>query len=684
MASPLDRFGAPSPSTDIALGWIAKLLPDGGNALVVVLSYLSSAMAWFAAGSLMYFTFAAMMATAHDGKMLGERWHTFNAPIRVMLGVALLLPVAGGLGAGQLAVIELGKAGSGLASSMWARFVEEVTEKGGMVPTPRTLTGGRVVRWAYESEVCHAIAGQTVLPGNPGYRPGMDPLPDPPPAAGKESAGATGWDYGAACGALSLPGGTTADEKTFATARAAAVANVVAEIRASGTPAAVAKAAVMAEGQGGGDWPTGVTAWLDQLASRYDSQVTAAAGAFVTSRDRENRGKLAAASKAEGWVTAGKFSRVLNDLSAVSARESERLPDRRPVDLSAFDSTTHGTTIADGMRDSYGAAIRQLEAEAKAAAAPSVTADDLTQAGDSDSFFARLMAPLTRPIAEWALSVDDSKDPNIDPIGALMSLGHVAVGASQAAIAAGVVVAAASGNIIAGAAGGEAAFVWAASFAKLAIYGALGAGLLLAYVLPMMPFIWIFWHAAAWVVALVEALIAMPIALLMWIRMDGAELVDGPQKAMVSLLFALFLRPVIGILSLCATYYTLPHVVGTMRREFGVSFLGNQGGHVVGVFGLIVGLLLLAYLTFKLTVTLLEMVSKSGDRIARWFGAPPDHMGEGGGTAVIGTISQSTRSLGHAAPGPKRPGGDGDGDGESGGVERGGPGPRVGIRRGAP
>lgn len=681
MMSPADLL-TPA-ATDIAAGWLVKLLPAEGNALSAALNQLSTILSLLAAGSVGWFTFAGIVSTAHDGKVLGDRWHTIWAPIRVLIGLGLLLPAFHGLGGGQLGVKELARYGSALASSVWSQFVTEIVDKGGMVPTPQTMTGGRVVRWAYESEVCHALASQTVLPGNPGYKPGTDPLPDAPPVGGNDTGGGKSWGYGSACGGLALPGGETADERTFAAARAAAVAAVISEIRASGTPAAVAKAAVMAVGQGGGDWPQGgVTAWLDQLAARYDREVTTAASAFVAARDRENRGKLAAAARAEGWVTAAKYWRTMADLSAVVAREAERLPDRRAVDLAAFDSTTHGAMISDGMRATYGAALAQLEAEAKSAAAPSVTADDLTQSGDSDSLFARLMAPLTRPIAAWALSVDDSKNPNLDPVGAMISLGHAAVGGAQAAIAGGVVVAAGTGNVVAGALGGEAAFSWVASFAKAAIYAVMIAGGVLAFGLPILPFVWVMWHAAAWIIAVVEAMIAVPIALLLWCRFDGAELVDGPQRAGISLLFALFLRPVIGILSLAATYFTIPMVVSTMRKEFGVTYLGNQGGHVIGVVGTVVGLGLLTYLTFKLTMFLLEQVAKSGDRIGRWFGAHPDHLdGSSGTTAVVAAIHSGGRSMGGGAGGPRPPSRDDD-DGETGGASQGRR-QTAGIKRGA-
>lgn len=682
MASPLDRFGAPSPSTDIALGWLNQLTSGDGNALVQALNLFSIGLAGLASMALGYWTLASAVRAANEGQMLSKALSVYG-PVRAAMGLALLAPVFAGLGGGQWITAQgLAAPGSGLASRIWYGFVQSIAEDGRTVPVPRTMTGSTVALWAYQSEVCRAVVEVGTVPGNPGYRPSTDPTPELPPIGGVEGGGAVKWDYGAACGAMALPVPTDADGKTFARAQAAAVGAIVAEVRASGTPAAMAQAAIMAAGQGGGSWPSGVAPWLDQLASRYDNQIMTAASTFVAARDRETRSKLVEAAKAKGWVEAGQYWRGLAQLSAAVVREAERLPDRRATAFDALDSKVHESMVSASTRAAYQAALGQLDAERRAAMAPTLTASDLTAAGDADSFLMRLLNPLWLPVIQGWLQPDATgKTPQSDPIADLVSLGHATLGGAQAALIGGATLGVAACNIAGTAAGLCGAYEFAKPTALAIIYAAMAAGAVLAYVLPLLPWIWIMFAAAAWLVALVEAMIATPILALLFVRLDGEEFVDTAQRAGVALLFALMLNPIIVILSLCGAYYVLPWVVGTMRAGFAVAYLGQQGGHFVGPFGILIGYILLAALTVKLALTVLAMIAKAPDRISRIFGAPGGVDGAGDGNNIIGVAYNAGKGARPTPRVPGRPGGDGDG-GESGGAERGGPGPRLGIRRG--
>ncbi|MGE2242429.1 DotA/TraY family protein [Morganella morganii] len=65
-----------------------------------------------------YTLIAGTMATAHDGEMLGKKWSSMWLPIRTALGTAMLLPMPTGFCAIHMVIYSFIKAGVGLAGTM--------------------------------------------------------------------------------------------------------------------------------------------------------------------------------------------------------------------------------------------------------------------------------------------------------------------------------------------------------------------------------------------------------------------------------------------------------------------------------------------------------------------------------------------------------------------------------------
>lgn len=665
------------PATDIGSQWLAGLVPEG-SPLAAALSIFGSILSAIAAAALGYYMIAGTVATAHDGKVLGGKWHTIWAPVRVIVGLGLLVPIGGGLGGGERAVLELARAGNGLASTVWVTFVQAVAQEGGTLPPPQSIAGAKVARMVWESETCVAVIGKLLPQGNTGLDPRVAvSLPPLPAAAASEDAT---WDYGGACGRISLPvPPDDPDGAAWTKARAAAISSMIAEMRASGTLNAVASAAVDAPSP---PYPTGIAAYLDALGQRYDKAAQQAASTYIASRDRDRRSKIVDHARAQGWLSAGELWTTLRDLSQAVANEANRLPDRQPVRLQELGRRNGLGDLVTAAKESYARVQGELAAQVQAQAESQVTADDLAAQGDANAAtLQRLLAPLTRPLAAWALS----SDPTSDPVGGLINLGHTILASVETTVVVGAGVAALAGNAISDLAGGGVIFQWLAQPVMWAVAVLLVCGAVLAYVLPVLPFIFLFWHAVAWYVSILESLIAVPIWALMWVRLDGADLADNPQKQGVLQLFNAFLRPSLGVLALIGSYYIIPPTISFLRTHFGIVFLSQQGGHVVGVVGIVVGILLLTYLSYKATVRILELVAGMADRIGRWYGVPPERLGEGEATTqVIAASMQAGQRLEHAGPRLPKAGGDGGGgDGEGGSIAGGRGGGAGSIQRAA-
>jgi len=89
-----------------------------------------------------YFAVAILIETAQHGTPFGKRFNRTWAPIRMVVAIALLMPIANGLNAAQYIVMYAAKWGSGFATTGWNLFIDEAIGGGGtLLGDPKTLIG---------------------------------------------------------------------------------------------------------------------------------------------------------------------------------------------------------------------------------------------------------------------------------------------------------------------------------------------------------------------------------------------------------------------------------------------------------------------------------------------------------------------------------------------------------------
>lgn len=98
---------------------------------------------------------------------------------------------------------------------------------------------------------------------------------------------------------------------------------------------------------------------------------------------------------------------------------------------------------------------------------------------------------------------------------------------------------------------GSLASMGASLFSTTAFIG-LTAGVVLFYILPMLPFIFFFFAVAGWVKALFEAMVGIPLWALGHMRIDGEGLPGDAATNGYFLLFEIFLRPILIVFGLVA------------------------------------------------------------------------------------------------------------------------------------
>lgn len=105
-------------------------------ALHALLAYYSWMMFFIALMIFLYFVVVVVGETAQTGIPFGKRFNHAWAPLRLVIALGLLLPVANGLNTGQYIVLGTAKAGSSVATNGWYAFNEKITGSGAANPSP--------------------------------------------------------------------------------------------------------------------------------------------------------------------------------------------------------------------------------------------------------------------------------------------------------------------------------------------------------------------------------------------------------------------------------------------------------------------------------------------------------------------------------------------------------------------
>ena len=155
---------------DWARGWLQLLFRE--DAVVATgldaLSSLAQAMreglhvyglSMFAvAGLVLMWQLASMIAeTAQTGVVMGRRANQLWAPLRFLIGIALLIPLGGGLSFGQHVIVKVAGHGSSLASDAWRGALTYVGDKFLAPVVPVSPDVSRVVVTSLESELCRSM-----------------------------------------------------------------------------------------------------------------------------------------------------------------------------------------------------------------------------------------------------------------------------------------------------------------------------------------------------------------------------------------------------------------------------------------------------------------------------------------------------------------------------------------------
>lgn len=154
------------------------------------------------------------------------------------------------------------------------------------------------------------------------------------------------------------------------------------------------------------------------------------------------------------------------------------------------------------------------------------------------------------------------------------------------------------------------------------------SGIVLAYILPMIPYLIVTFFVMAMLILVAEAMVAAPLWAFFHVRMDGQEFVESVQRPGYMISFNLLLRPSLMILGLIMSYLIHGAMAWFVWQTFKIAAKGATAGFSVGPVGAVVFISMYAYINYMIAIRCFNLATQVPDRVARWFGGQGEHTDE--------------------------------------------------------
>lgn len=175
-------------------------------------------------------------------------------------------------------------------------------------------------------------------------------------------------------------------------------------------------------------------------------------------------------------------------------------------------------------------------------------------------------------------------------------------------------------------------------------FALLFAGIVLAYVMPLLPAIFWILGIVGYMILVLEAILAAPLWMLGHLRLDGEGLAGPRGTAGYELALNLIIRPcamVVGLIVAIIIYQ-----FGSMLISMSMlpAIVSAAGGHYVGVTGVVVWAIMTAIISVMLTFIVFKESLGAADHIVNWVAVRAN-----GGSDIVGQAQQMGALMGYGA-----------------------------------
>lgn len=657
-----------------ALAGIGKMMLVINGALLAVASVL-----------LAYNVIAGIAQSAHEGKILGKRWSSLWAPVRPVIGLAMLVPLPSGYAAVQVLVLTIAGLGWSVANTAWEAVVSGVASGTASITHPHVPEARGTIEELLRREVCWQAVNRQMqmMVAAPDVR--RSKVTDAP-AERRVSEKGIRWDYGPVCGTvtLSLPD-STAPNRTIAVGIAGQIEELMRRMRLDARR--LAYATMPGTGVDAAPNPPPVTTWMRE----YSQVVGQAVAAARDQQEVEARRRFEEQAKQGGFVYAGSWYHTIANLNTEFVQAASLRPEFTGPNLQRL------PTLGGGLE--VGTVMGAYEGWWRTYVEPAVNVEAEVALGtQGDSTWERLLSP-----GKWEWIYDQLDMTNdtpldntggINPLAELTGFGHkllwttegvlIAATANYAALSSAAKATDAISKIpgvgwFSGTIGGatigamKGTFEFLKEFFFFILGGMFMAGAVLAYWLPMIPYVLWFIALLGYLTFLLEAVVASTLWAFAHVRMDGEGIAGEAGKTGYEMVFNLLTRPLLMVVGLVMGYLVFFVAAEFLSETFYAAMRGAMGSHIVGLVGLLVLTIMFVYLFFLAANKSFALIHALPDRVAIWAGAgrgvqplgEDGDMNKGSQVVVGGVMQKAETSVGTSRyhsrmlGGKKPPGGEG-------------------------
>ncbi|HEX4044593.1 MAG TPA: DotA/TraY family protein [Gammaproteobacteria bacterium] len=159
---------------NMIFGSMSGIIPGGGGNTATLLGTMFQTFntVVLAVGAIIviYVTIVSVLATAHEGEFMGKKWNNIWIPIRTVLGIAALVPVANGYSGLQLIMMWVIVQGIGAADTLWTSALSFINNAGSayaQMPVP-SAGSNQAFAGLFQALVCDATSRMNVPTPNDG------------------------------------------------------------------------------------------------------------------------------------------------------------------------------------------------------------------------------------------------------------------------------------------------------------------------------------------------------------------------------------------------------------------------------------------------------------------------------------------------------------------------------------
>lgn len=608
---------------------------------------------------------AGIVQTAHEGQVLGRRMSAIWMPVRMVTGVAGMVPIFGGFSLSQAVMMLASLLGIGLANYGWNQVITGFDQFSGMVrpAVGEKIGDGTPLGLAYgifSSEVC-AAAHARYLSQMPNVSPSERLVRHTSSVGAVKAQAIVGWgrvkDLGGTddfCGRMEVKSlqaevrDTSGTPPTFgfsvnsvnfyaiSNAMRAGIPGASQELWSSVAPLAVQWHANWVLAKDTGQMPPVPMEAIEQAAGKFASTL-ARVGRSAAPDDGAVRDQAKQAMTKYGWFGAGAWYSTLAEAQTAMSDAF------KSVEITVVDPTTlmmdEKFVYSEDQRTAMSAYLTLLGS--RASAGGNGASDSLSLAfgrfGDLENQTGNVSLGQTLvSMALKGLGTGGGQHAFVNPITMLKNVGDYLMTSVQAAYFRGSVVeavpalgaakklAGAGGALTSGFikniasagadAGGKGMDLVGASMGALFAMGAL-----MSLYFPFIPFIAWMGGLVQYVTIFFEGLVAAPIWAFAHLDADGEGMGQRAERGYIFILNMLF-RPFLMVLGFVLAAGLLV-VLGTLQMVLFMPAMANvQGNSLTGAASILILLGIFCMLNITLIHGLFNMVTLIPDQVLGWVG----------------------------------------------------------------